>query len=133
MAAPKTRVTVEPLWSDSTPLQAPFLIGTLLRVDGATLLLDCGWTEALDASSVLPALRRVAPSLDAVLVSFGDLGHAGALPLLYRPAAEGGGGCAAAMYVTPPAQIFAQRALVDAFASRAAAEEPGLEESAGRG
>jgi cleavage and polyadenylation specificity factor subunit 2 len=129
-ALPKIRVTVEPLWSDATPSHGPFLIGTLLRVDGSSLLLDCGWTEALDAGAVLPPLRRVAPSLDAVLVSFGDLPHAGALPLLYRPSAEGGGGCRAPMFVTPPAQVFAQRALFDAFQSRAAVEEAGWERDA---
>ncbi len=130
MAAPKTCVTLEPLWSEATPSQSPFLIGTLLRVDGACLLLDCGWTEALDAASVLPALRRAAPGLDAVLVSFGDLRHAGSLPLLYRPSSSGGGGCRAPMFVTPPAQIFAQRALFDAFEARRAVEEPGWERDA---
>ena len=115
----KTRVTVTPLFSAPTPAcPSPVLIGALLALDDTRILLDCGWTEAFDAAAVLPPLRRVAPTLDAVLVSFGDLRHAGALPLLYRPAAEGGGGCVASMYVTLPAQIFAQRALFDAHVAR---------------
>ncbi len=54
---------------------------TLLRVDNLKILLDCGWSPALDRS--LPnRLRRLAPTLDAVLVSHADLSHAGALPYL---------------------------------------------------
>ena len=43
------------------------------------LLLDCGWDDEFDPAA-LEALREVAPSIDAVLLSHGDLAHLGALP-----------------------------------------------------
>lgn len=127
-----TSVTVLPIYSEAgAGARAPFLIGVLLSVDETRILLDCGWSEFFDASAVLEPLRRIAPSLDAVVLSFGDIAHAGALPLLYRSVETGGAGCIAPVYMTPPANRFASLTLCDAHRARAL-EEPEWEAGAFR-
>ena len=118
--AADTPVTLAPIFSEPSPESGsqPFLIGSLLTLDGTRVLLDCGWTEAFDAEAVLCPLRRLAPTLDAVLVSFGDLLHVGALPLLYRASALGGAGCSARAYMTPPVASLGKLSLQDAHACR---------------
>lgn len=51
----------------------------LLQIDDYNILLDCGWNESLDAR-LLENLKRVAKQVDAVLLSYPDLYHLGALP-----------------------------------------------------
>ena len=127
-----TSVTVLPRYSEpGISLRPQFLIGVLLCVDDTRILLDCGWSETFDASAVLEPLRRVAPLLDAVVISFGDIAHAGALPLLYRSVETGGAGCIAPVFMTPPANRFASLTLCDAHRSRVL-EEPEWEASAFR-
>lgn len=114
-----TSLTVLPIFSEPRDDSSrPFLIGTLLTLDATRILLDVAWSEAFDAEAVLAPLRRLAPTLDAVLISFGDLSHAGALPLLYRPTASGGAGCTASVYLTPPAFHLGRFALLDAHDAR---------------
>ena len=63
-------------------------VSYLLEIDSQKLLLDCGLLPA-DANgrfriddAYLKALRRIAKTVDAVLLSHGDLKHCGALPLI---------------------------------------------------
>lgn len=75
-----------------TPIAGAFQeacpVAYLLEIDSQRLLLDCGILPAdgegrfrVDDSYV-KALRRAARSVDAVLLSHGDLKHCGALPLI---------------------------------------------------
>lgn len=118
----RTRVTISPIYSEPGTKSA-FLIGVLLSVDDTRLLLDCGWSEAFASDAILAPLRRIAPTLDAVLISFGDISHAGGLPILYRGLEDGGAGCLAPVYMTPPANQFASLTLSDAHRARSL-EEP---------
>ena len=54
----------------------------LLEIDEACILLDCGWDEAFDVA-LLRKLMKIAPSIDAVLLTHCDLNHLGALPYLF--------------------------------------------------
>jgi hypothetical protein len=57
---------------------------SVLRFDDYAVLLDCGWTEAMDPA-VLEPLRRVAPQVRGVLITHPDLTHMGALPYVEKP------------------------------------------------
>ena len=59
--------------------QADGPICYMLETDSVTILLDCGWDETFDTGTIEP-LRRVAPAVDLILISHGDLSHVGALP-----------------------------------------------------
>jgi len=110
----------------------------LLRVGGATLLLDCGWDDRLDPSLLRPLLgeeedeegegggndkkssRRPAPStralidtVDAVLLSHATPAHSGALPYLV-----GRKGMRAPVICTLPTARMAALAAYDALLSR---------------
>ncbi len=50
-------------------------------MDEFHFLLDCGWDESFD-SAYVDALRRRAPHIDAVLLTYADIAHLGALPYL---------------------------------------------------
>ena len=54
----------------------------LLEMDGCNILLDCGWNDRLSVEMLAP-LARVAPTIDAVLVSHPDTEHLGALPYAF--------------------------------------------------
>ena len=64
-----------------TPLFGGFGQGHcyLLQVDNVRMLLDCGWNEDFDPK-MLESLRKVAPTVDLVLISHPDIQHMGALP-----------------------------------------------------
>lgn len=68
-------ISFRPLYGlkDSEPLCS------ILEIEGRTILLDCGWTDDFDVSLIEP-LRDVAGDVDAVLISFADFDHIGALP-----------------------------------------------------
>ncbi len=85
----------------------------LLQVDDFRLLLDCGWDESLDLAYV-DALRRkvVASQIDAVLLSYGDIPHTGALPYLV-----GKCGLSCPIYATVPVYKMGQMFLYDWFLS----------------
>ncbi|XP_008787501.1 cleavage and polyadenylation specificity factor subunit 2 [Phoenix dactylifera] len=51
----------------------------LLSIDGFNFLMDCGWNDLFDENLLKP-LARVAPKIDAVLLSHPDILHLGALP-----------------------------------------------------
>lgn len=55
----------------------------LLQVDQVHFLLDCGWDERFDMA-YMDAVKRRAPQIDAVLLSYADVAHLGALPYLVR-------------------------------------------------
>lgn len=127
---PHAAVSLTPVYSSVTNRSpVPYLIGTLLSLDDTRILFDCGWSESFDAESALVPLRELAPSLDAVAISFGNISRAGALPLLFRAAEAGGAGCAATAYMTPPVNRFAFLTLIDAHRAHAG-EEPGWEAGA---
>jgi cleavage and polyadenylation specificity factor subunit 2 len=49
-------------------------VSYLLEIDQTKILLDCGWNEEFDPN-VLEPLRKVFPSVNLILLSFGDLEH----------------------------------------------------------
>lgn len=110
MPAARVSVTLTPLLGASGPSAQP--LASLLDIDGTRILLDCGWTEAFQAAD-LEALRSVAPTLDAVLLSSSSIECAGAVPHLYSKL-----GCTAPCYMTLPVNRIAPLALLDALAYR---------------
>ena len=81
-----------------TPITGSFQeacpVAYLLEIDSQRLLLDCGILPAdgngrfrID-ESYLKALKKAAKSVDAVLLSHGDLKHCGALPLIVDSLSE---------------------------------------------
>ncbi|KAL2635973.1 hypothetical protein R1flu_007452 [Riccia fluitans] len=86
----------------------------LLEVDGFRFLLDCGWTDMFDVDQLKP-LASVAPSIDAVLLSYPDTMHLGALPY-----AVGNLGLTATVYCTLPVHRMGQMYMYDHYLSRRA-------------
>ncbi len=84
----------------------------LLEVDGFNFLLDCGWDPHF-SESLLARLRPVVPKIDAVLLSYPDLLHLGALPALV-----GRLGLSCPVYATVPVYKMGQMFLYDAFQAR---------------
>ena len=83
----------------------------MLETDSVTILLDCGWDETFDTGTIEP-LRRVAPAVDLILISHGDLSHVGALPYALKhfdfkknPP----------VYMTSPVQRLGELCLLDAL------------------
>ena len=68
-------ISFRPLYGikDSEPLCS------ILEIEGRVILLDCGWTDDFDTSLIEP-LRDVCKNVDAVVISFADFDHIGALP-----------------------------------------------------
>lgn len=56
---------------------------SLIQVDQVFFLLDCGWDERFDMAYIEAVKRRV-PQINAVLLSYADILHLGALPYLVR-------------------------------------------------
>lgn len=54
---------------------------SILKLGGVTILLDCGWTEALDPKLLGPLIPHLG-ELDLILLSQADFKHLGALPYL---------------------------------------------------
>ena len=75
---------------------------------------DCGWTDACDPQILAP-LAAVAPRVDAVLLSHGDIAHLGALPAAFTRCGlrRGTPVCA-----TTPVAKMGQLTLYDLFAAR---------------
>ncbi|BBN04094.1 cleavage and polyadenylation specificity factor subunit 2 [Marchantia polymorpha subsp. ruderalis] len=86
----------------------------LLEVDGFRFLLDCGWTDAFDVAQLQP-LASVASTIDAVLLSYPDTMHLGALPY-----AVGNLGLTATVYCTLPVHRMGQMYMYDHYLSRRA-------------
>ena len=89
----------------------------LLEIDEACILLDCGWDETFDVA-LLRRLIKIAPSIDAVLLTHCDLNHLGALPYIFSK-----GNMRAKVYATLPVQKMGQLAMYDVFQSRSAKED----------
>jgi cleavage and polyadenylation specificity factor subunit 2 len=86
----------------------------LLEVDDFRFLLDCGWTDTFDLSLLEP-LASVAPTIDAVLLSYPDTLHLGALPYAVSKL-----GLTATMYCTLPVHHMGQMYMYDHYLSRLA-------------
>lgn len=89
----------------------------LLEIDEACILLDCGWDETFDVT-LLRKLMKIAPSIDAVLLTHCDLNHLGALPYIFSK-----GNMKAKVYATLPVQKMGQLTMYDVFLSRSAKED----------
>ena len=85
----------------------------LLQLDSILLLLDCGWTPALDPAVLQPVLS-ILPRVSYILVSQPAIEHLGALPYLAKQP-----GYRAAVYATHPVARMGQMVLYDAYLSRA--------------
>ena len=81
----------------------------LLEVDGFNILLDIGWDEKF-SPSFITTLSRVVPKVDAVLLSYPDLPHLGALPV-----AVGKLGLSCPVYATVPVYKMGQMFLYDIY------------------
>ncbi|KAK3132613.1 hypothetical protein QOZ80_6AG0525190 [Eleusine coracana subsp. coracana] len=98
-----------------TPLSGAYGEGPLsylLAVDGFRFLLDCGWTDLCDPSQLQP-LAKVAPTIDAVLLSHPDVMHLGALPYAMKHLA-----LSAPVYATEPVFRLGLLTMYDHFLSR---------------
>ncbi|ESO87744.1 hypothetical protein LOTGIDRAFT_219936 [Lottia gigantea] len=84
----------------------------LLQVDEFRFLLDCGWNENFDMS-MLKELKRHIHQIDAVLLSYPDNIHLGALPYLI-----GKCGLSCPIYSTIPVYKMGQMFMYDLFQSR---------------
>jgi len=84
----------------------------LLEVDGFNFLLDIGWDEKF-SPAFLSSLSRVVPKVDAVLLSYPDLHHLGALPV-----AVGKLGLTCPVYATVPVYKMGQMFLYDIYQAR---------------
>eukprot|EP00871_Galdieria_phlegrea_P000397 jgi/Galph1/1358/GphlegSOOS_G6043.1 len=89
----------------------------LLEVDDFRILLDCGWNDRFD-ETLLEPLKRIAPRVDAVLISHSDIHHLGALPY-----AVGKLGLRATTYATLPVWRMGQLFMYDAHQSRVMQED----------
>lgn len=82
----------------------------LLRLGGASVLLDAGCPEGLDARS-LRRVARAAGHVDCVLLTEGSLASCGALPALYAA------GMRVPVFASVPAARLGQLACYDAYVS----------------
>lgn len=98
----------EPIYGVNTNSRA---VASILTIDGYKILLDCGWASSFD-TSLITALSSRANTIDAVLLSFPDLPHIGALPYLV-----GRCGLAAPVISTLPVWRMGQMFLYDAYQS----------------
>ncbi|KAI6205525.1 Cleavage and polyadenylation specificity factor subunit 2 [Aphelenchoides besseyi] len=79
----------------------------LLQVDQVFILLDCGWDERFEMGYI-EALKRRIPQISAVLISYADIPHIGALPHLV-----GKCGLKCPIYATVPVYKMGQLFLKD--------------------
>ncbi|KNA25356.1 hypothetical protein SOVF_007240 [Spinacia oleracea] len=84
----------------------------LVSIDGFNFLIDCGWNDHFDPSLLLP-LSRVASTVDAVLLSYPDTLHLGALPYAMKQF-----GMSAPVYATEPVYRLGLLTMYDHYLSR---------------
>ncbi|KAF1897485.1 hypothetical protein Lal_00035191 [Lupinus albus] len=84
----------------------------LVSIDGFNFLIDCGWNDHFDPSLLQP-LSKVAPTIDAVLLSHPDTLHLGALPYAMKQL-----GLSAPVYSTEPVYRLGLLTMYDQFLSR---------------
>lgn len=89
----------------------------LLQVDEVRILLDCGWDEKFNFE-VIKEIRRHIHNIDAVLISYPDISHLGALPYLV-----GKLGLNCPIYSTIPVYKMGQMFMYDLFQSHYNMEE----------
>lgn len=89
----------------------------LLQVDQVYFLLDCGWDERFDMAYIEAVKRRV-PQINAVLLSYADILHLGALPYLVRKC-----GLCCPIYATVPVYKMGQMFLYDWVNGHSSVEE----------
>ncbi|XP_077995100.1 cleavage and polyadenylation specificity factor subunit 2-like [Glandiceps talaboti] len=85
----------------------------LLQVDEFKFLLDCGWDENFTMNKYMETLKRCVHQIDAVLLSFPDGLHLGALPYIV-----GKCGLNCPIYATVPVYKMGQMFMYDLFQSR---------------
>ncbi|KAI5707247.1 hypothetical protein M8J76_009849 [Diaphorina citri] len=84
----------------------------LLQVDEFKILLDCGWDEMFSMDFV-KELKRHVHHIDAVLLSYPDVAHLGALPYMV-----GKCGLSCPIFATIPVYKMGQMFMYDLFQSR---------------
>ncbi|CAG9860487.1 unnamed protein product [Phyllotreta striolata] len=84
----------------------------LLQVDDVRILLDCGWDEKFDMEFI-KELKRHVHTIDAVLISYPDNNHLGALPY-----AVGKLGLNCPIYATIPVYKMGQMFMYDLYQSQ---------------
>ncbi|XP_011500980.1 PREDICTED: probable cleavage and polyadenylation specificity factor subunit 2 [Ceratosolen solmsi marchali] len=84
----------------------------ILQVDELHILLDCGWNENFD-QDFIKELKRHVNQIDAVLLSYPDPSHLGALPYLV-----GKCGLSCPIYATIPVYKMGQMFMYDIYQSR---------------
>lgn len=84
----------------------------ILQVDEFRFLLDCGWDEDFNMDFI-KELKRHLHQIDAVLLSYPDHAHLGALPYLVGKA-----GLSCPIYATVPVYKMGQMFMYDLFQSR---------------
>ncbi|KAJ6425018.1 hypothetical protein OIU84_025731 [Salix udensis] len=89
----------------------------LVSIDGFNLLIDCGWNDHFDPSLLQP-LSKVASKIDAVLISYGDMLHLGALPFAMKQF-----GLNAPVFSTEPVYRLGLLTMYDQSFSRKAVSE----------
>ncbi|XP_008555336.3 probable cleavage and polyadenylation specificity factor subunit 2 [Microplitis demolitor] len=89
----------------------------LLEIDEVKILLDCGWNEQFD-ESFIRELKRHVHQIDAVLLSYPDPLHLGALPYLV-----GKCGLSCPIYATIPVYKMGQMFMYDIYQSRHSLED----------
>ncbi|XP_022909761.1 probable cleavage and polyadenylation specificity factor subunit 2 [Onthophagus taurus] len=83
----------------------------ILQVDEVRILLDCGWDEKFDFE-VIKEIKRHIHLIDAVLISYPDVSHLGALPYLV-----GKLGLNCPIYATIPVYKMGQMFMYDLYQS----------------
>lgn len=89
----------------------------LVSIDGFNFLIDCGWNDHFDPSLLQP-LSKVASKIDAVLLSYGDMLHLGALPFAMKQF-----GLNAPVFSTEPVYRLGLLTMYDQSFSRKAVSE----------
>ncbi|KAJ8941795.1 hypothetical protein NQ318_015920 [Aromia moschata] len=84
----------------------------ILQVDDVRILLDCGWDEKFNMEFIKDIKRRV-HTIDAVLLSYPDVSHLGALPYLV-----GKLGLNCPIYATIPVYKMGQMFMYDLYQSQ---------------
>lgn len=84
----------------------------ILQLDEFRFLLDCGWNETFD-EGFMKELKKHIPQIDAVLLSYPDVLHLGALPYIV-----GKCGLSCPIYATIPVYKMGQMFMYDLYQSR---------------
>lgn len=89
----------------------------LLQIDQFRCLLDCGWDEKF-SQSIVDEISKHFRSLDAILLSYPDPAHVGALPYLVKKF-----GVPCPIYATRPVTLMGQMFMTDIVLSKLSNQE----------